>query len=233
MNGDKQLRLSLFAVPDLSIGRAPLTPQNCQFDARRVQYLDGMVAYLESVFTDLRRHHSRSDALSTLQKVLARLPYSELVQIDHDGNPVVSAIPGARDRIVFDHERLRVAILDGLNRRSESPMIPVGRDSPELAHVISKLSQGPRASSENGHRRHLTGDHGSARSQPRRRGRSVRIDRPSASVRGARGPAHLARARRAAVSDLARVDLRRSIPSTAHQVDRRRKENVLLGLLRG
>src|SRR5436190_2486240 len=142
MNGDKQLRLSLFAVPDLSIGRAPLTPQNCQFDARRVQYLNGMVAYLESVFTDLRRHHSRSDALSTLQRVLARLPYSELVQIDHDGNPVVSAIPGARDRIVFDHERLRVAILDGLNRRSESPMIPVSRDSPELAHVISKLSQG-------------------------------------------------------------------------------------------
>jgi L-ascorbate metabolism protein UlaG (beta-lactamase superfamily) len=142
MKGDKQLRLSLFAVPDVSIGRAPLTPQNCQFDARRVEYLDGMVAYLESVFADLRLHHSRSDALASLEKVVARLPYSELVKIDPDGTPVVAAIPGARDRIVFDHDRLRVAILDGLNRRPESPMIPVGRDSPELAHLVSKLARG-------------------------------------------------------------------------------------------
>jgi len=37
MKGDKQLRLSLFTVPDLSIGRAPLTPQNSQFDSRRVR----------------------------------------------------------------------------------------------------------------------------------------------------------------------------------------------------
>jgi L-ascorbate metabolism protein UlaG (beta-lactamase superfamily) len=142
MNGDKQLRLSLFAVPDVSIGRAPLTPQNCQFDARRVEYLDGMIAYLDILFGDLRKRHSRADALARLEQALARLPYSELVKIDHDGTPVVSAIPGARDRIVFDHDRLRVAILDGLNRRSESPVIPVGSYSPEMAHIISKLSAG-------------------------------------------------------------------------------------------
>jgi len=142
MKGGGQLRLSLFAVPDLSIGRAPLTPQNSQFDARRAEYLDGMLAYLESVFEELRKSHSRSDALSRLETIRARLPYSELVRIDAEGTPFITTIPGARDRLVFDHDRVRIIVLDGLNRRSESPVIPVGRHSAEMAHIISKLSRG-------------------------------------------------------------------------------------------
>src|SRR5437867_2745211 len=142
MKGDKQLRLSLFAVPDLSIGRAPLTTQNSQFDSRRVGYLEGMVAYLERLFEDLRRRHSRSEALSGIEKLLAQLPYSELVKINAEGTPLVTEIPSARDRIVFDQERLRITFLDGLHRRSESPAIPAGRHSPEVSHIISKLSRG-------------------------------------------------------------------------------------------
>ena len=97
-----QLRLSLFTVPDLSIGRAPLTPQNSQFDSRRVAYLDGMVAYLESLFDNLRGRYSRSEALSRFERCLAQLPYAELVKINLNGGPIVSEIPTARDRIVFN-----------------------------------------------------------------------------------------------------------------------------------
>jgi len=142
MRGDKQLRLSLFAVPDLSIGRAPLTPQNSQFDSRRVGYLEGMVAYLESLFANLRERHSRSEALAGIEKILAQLPYSELVKINAEGTPLVTEIPGARDRFVFDQDRLRITFLDGLHRRSESPAIPAGRHSPLVSHIISKLSRG-------------------------------------------------------------------------------------------
>ena len=142
MKGDKQLRLSLFTVPDLSIGRAPLTPQNSQFDSRRVGYLEGMVAYLQSLFEHLRKRHSRSEALSRLERLLVQLPYSELVKINPEATPLVTAIPSARDRIVFDQARLRITFLDGLHRGSESPAIPAGRHSPEVSHIISKLSRG-------------------------------------------------------------------------------------------
>src|SRR5437016_1966425 len=73
MNSNTQLRLSLHTVPELSIGRAPLTPQNSQFDPRRLHYLEVMVAYLNSLFDNLQKHHSRAEALSRLQTVLPRL----------------------------------------------------------------------------------------------------------------------------------------------------------------
>src|SRR5436853_6416262 len=100
MERNRHLRLSLFTVPDLSIGRAPLTPQNSQVDPRRVEYLEGMVAYLNSLSTDLRKHHSRSEALSRLDTILSQLPHSELVKPNTIGKPLVSAISAPRDRIV-------------------------------------------------------------------------------------------------------------------------------------
>src|SRR5438105_3422215 len=142
MKTNKQLRLSLFTVPDLSIGRAPLTPQNSQADPKRVEYLEGMVGYLNSLSKDFRKHHSRSEVLSRLGKVLSQLPYSELVKINTNGKPLVTEIPGARDRIVFNEERLRITFLDGLHRRPESPTIPAGRYSPEVSHIVSNLSRG-------------------------------------------------------------------------------------------
>jgi L-ascorbate metabolism protein UlaG (beta-lactamase superfamily) len=142
MNREKQLRLSLFTVPDLSIGRAPLTPQNSQFDPRRLNYLEGMVAYLNGLFEDLRKNYGQSEAGSRLEKLLAQLPYSELAKIDSSGNPVVTEIPTARDRIAFNQERLRINLLDGLHRRPESAGIPARRYSPVVSHIISKLSRG-------------------------------------------------------------------------------------------
>src|SRR5437867_5163369 len=142
MERNRHLRLSLFTVPDLSIGRAPLTPQNSQVDPKRLEYLEGMVAYLNSLSKDLRKRHSRSEALSRLDKVLLQLPYSELVKINTSGKPLVTEIPGARDRIVFNQERLRITFLDGLHRRPESPTIPAGRYSPEVSQIVSKLSRG-------------------------------------------------------------------------------------------
>src|SRR5213594_603408 len=142
MKRNRHLRLSLFTVPELSIGRAPLTPQNSQFDPRRLHYLEGMVAYLNSLFDNLQKHHSRAEALSRLEKVLPQLPYSELAQIDGNGKLLVTEIPGARNRIVFSHERLKIALLDGLRRRSESAAIPAGRYSPDVSRIISKLSRG-------------------------------------------------------------------------------------------
>ena len=67
MKSNTQLRLSLHTVPELSIGRAPLTPQNSQFDPRRLHYLEGMVAYLNGLFDNLQKHHSRAEALSRLE----------------------------------------------------------------------------------------------------------------------------------------------------------------------
>src|SRR5439155_21682090 len=109
---------------------------------RRVGYLEGMVASVESLFANQRTRHSRSEALSRIQKLLVPVPYSELVTINAEGTPLVTEIPSARDRIVFDQERLRITFLDGLHRRSESPAIPAGRHSPEVSHIISKLSRG-------------------------------------------------------------------------------------------
>jgi L-ascorbate metabolism protein UlaG (beta-lactamase superfamily) len=138
----KQLRLSLFTVPDLAIGRAPLTPQNSQFDPKRVEYLEGMVEYLNGLAKDLRERHSREEARSRLEKVLPQLPYSELVTIATNGKLAVTEIPSARDRIGFNQDRLRIALLDGLHRRPESPTIHAGRYSPEVSHVVSTLSRG-------------------------------------------------------------------------------------------
>src|SRR5205809_868271 len=142
MKRNRHLRLSLFTVPELSIGRAPLTPQNSQFDPRRLTYLEGMVDYLNGLLENLRKSHSQSEALFHLEKFLAQLPCSELVKIDTSGEPRVTEIPSARDRIVFTKDRLRINFLDGLHRRTESPGIPAGRYSPEVSHIISKLSQG-------------------------------------------------------------------------------------------
>jgi L-ascorbate metabolism protein UlaG (beta-lactamase superfamily) len=142
MKRNRHLRLSLFTVPELSIGRAPLTPQNSQFDPRRLKYLEGMVDYLNGLFENLLKSYSQSEAISHLEKVLAKLPHSELVKIDTSGEPRVTEIPSARDRIVFNKDRLRINFLDGLHRRTETPGIPAGRYTPEISRIISKLSQG-------------------------------------------------------------------------------------------
>jgi L-ascorbate metabolism protein UlaG (beta-lactamase superfamily) len=142
MKSTSHLRLSLFTVPEVSIGRAPLTPQNSQFDPRRVTYVEGMVAYLNGRFENLRKNYSRAEALSRLETLLAQLPYSELVKIDSSGEPCVAEIPSARDRIAFNKDRLRINFLDGLHRRSESPGIPAGRHTPEISHIISTLARG-------------------------------------------------------------------------------------------
>src|SRR6266571_1842174 len=142
MKRSKQLRLSLFTVPDLSIGPAPLTPQNSQFDPRRLKYLDGMITYLNSLFENLLQRYPRQEALERLVKILPQLPYSELAQIDASGNPIVTEIPSARDRIAFNQDRLKIVFLDGLHRRTESPAIPAGPYSPQVSRIISKLSQG-------------------------------------------------------------------------------------------
>ena len=142
MKGNRHLRLSLFTVPELSIGRAPLTPQNSQFDPRRLKYLEGMVTYLNDRFEELQKGYSQSEALSRLETLLTQLPYSGLVKIDTAGEPRVTEIPNARDRIVFNKDRLRINFLDGLHRGAKSPGIPAGRYSPQVSHIISKLSQG-------------------------------------------------------------------------------------------
>src|SRR6266403_2192809 len=152
MKRNRHLRLSLFTVPELSIGRAPLTPQNSQFDPRRLKYLEGMVAYLNDLFEELQKGYSQSEALSRLENLLAQLPYSELVKIDTAGEPRVTEIPNARDRIVFNKDRLRINFLDGLHRGAKSPGIPAGRYSPQVSHIISKLSQ---VASEKGRPRNL------------------------------------------------------------------------------
>ena len=50
--------------------------------------------------------------------------------------------PSARDRIAFNHERLKITLLDGLHRRPQSPAIPAGCYSPEVSHVLAELSRG-------------------------------------------------------------------------------------------
>ena len=114
---ERRLRMSLFTVPDVSIGRAPLTPQNSQFDQRRLDYLEGMTRYLNNLFQDLEKRYSQEEALSRLQKSIAQLPYSELVEIDGTRTPAVNAIASARDRIAFNQERLKICFLDALGRR--------------------------------------------------------------------------------------------------------------------
>ena len=138
----RPLRLSLFTVPEVSIGSAPLTPQNSQVDPRRVQYLEGMVTYLGQRFRDLQRSHSRSEALARLESERRQLPYAELVRINGNGGAPVSEVAGARDRIAFDHERLKISFPDGRHRGDHIPAIPAGRDSPAVSRIVSRLAQG-------------------------------------------------------------------------------------------
>jgi L-ascorbate metabolism protein UlaG (beta-lactamase superfamily) len=142
MKPNRHLRLSLFTVPEISIGRSPLTPQNSHFDPRRLKYLEGMVAYMNGLFATFGAGYSRAEALSRLEKHLAHLPYPELLRINASGEPPVTEAPTARDKIVFNADRLRINFLDGFHRRPESPGIPAGRHAPKVAHVISKLSHG-------------------------------------------------------------------------------------------
>jgi L-ascorbate metabolism protein UlaG (beta-lactamase superfamily) len=101
-----------------------------------------MIAYLNSLFENLLKRYSRSEALVRLEKILPQLPYSELLKIDESKNPIVAEIPSARDRIVFNHDRLKIVFLDGLHRRTENPAIPAGPYSPVVSRVISQLSHG-------------------------------------------------------------------------------------------
>src|SRR5947209_15834264 len=64
---NRHRRLSLFTVPELSIGRAPLTPQNSQFDPRRLTYLEGMVDYLNGLLENLRKSHSNWEEFFNLE----------------------------------------------------------------------------------------------------------------------------------------------------------------------
>ena len=142
MTTEKHLRFSLFTAPELSIGRAPLTPQNSQFDPKRMRYLEGMVTYLNSLFEAQRKSCSRVEALVRFKKTLAQLPNSELIQFDSERNPSVTEASGARDRIGFNKDRLRINFLDGLHRRTESPSIHSGELTPVLAGIVSRLAHG-------------------------------------------------------------------------------------------
>lgn len=139
MKHKRPLRLSLFTVPELSIGRAPLTPQNSQFDPRRLRYLEGMVAYLNS---ESRRHSGRSEARPHLQNLLRQLPYSELVQVKDSEDSPATEVAGARDRIVYNQDRLRINFLDGLHRRPKTVGIPAGGYAPQVSAIIAALSRG-------------------------------------------------------------------------------------------
>src|SRR5213593_133537 len=108
MKRNRHLRLSLFTVPELSIGRAPLTPQNSQFDPRRLTYLEGMVDYLNGLLESLRISHSQLEAHFHLEKFIPQWACSELAKIDTSGEPRVTEIPNARHRIVFPKHHLRI-----------------------------------------------------------------------------------------------------------------------------
>ena len=142
MSAEKQLRLSLHTVPDLSIGRAPLTPQNSQPDPRRLRYLEGMVAYLNSLLQEFRNRCPAPEAVSRLEAFLPQLPCSDLVTVTRNGRPAVTEAPGARDRIAFLQERLKILFLDGRHRGTGSHAIPAGRHAPRVARIISKLARG-------------------------------------------------------------------------------------------
>jgi L-ascorbate metabolism protein UlaG (beta-lactamase superfamily) len=101
-----------------------------------------MVAYLNGLLLDLQKRCPRPEALSRLEAFLPRLPNSELVTITTNGRPLVAEAPGARDRIAFHPDRLKVLFLDGLHRPTESPAIPAGRFTPQVSHVVSKLAGG-------------------------------------------------------------------------------------------
>jgi L-ascorbate metabolism protein UlaG (beta-lactamase superfamily) len=142
MSRDARLRWSLFTATDLALGRAPLTPQNSQPDPRRARYLEGMVAYLNDLLRDFQRRYPGPEALARLDRFLPQLPCSDLVTTVAHAQPVVSEAPGARDRITFDPDRLKVLFLDGLHRGAESPAIPAGRFVPQVARVVSRLAGG-------------------------------------------------------------------------------------------
>jgi hypothetical protein len=131
-----RLRLSLSTVPELSIGRAPLTPQNSQFDARRVRYLEGMVAYLNG--PAVRDGEGRAETRPSVQQMLTQLPYSDLVEMESGASKRVREVPGARDRIVFNQEHLRINFLDGLHRRTETVGIPASRYVAQISSISSR-----------------------------------------------------------------------------------------------
>lgn len=147
MRRTKHLRLSLYTVPELAVGQVPLNPENSGTDPRRLHYLEGMVVYLNSLFRDAAAREPRETTLARVRRLLSELPHSELVILDPEHDPPVAEHPSARDRIGFDHERLKLVFLDGLNRGSQSPSIAMGGDSPQLARAVAELAHGISESS--------------------------------------------------------------------------------------
>jgi L-ascorbate metabolism protein UlaG (beta-lactamase superfamily) len=138
------LRFSRHTLPELHVGKCSVVPENLSSGQDRIIYLEGMIHYLNGLI----RRTSNPDATHrmTLEDVFqakAMLPHSDLIEFAYrDGLLEAKATEGARDQINFDIDRLNICILDGLNRTRELLRIPSGRNTPQVAKIISHLYQG-------------------------------------------------------------------------------------------
>lgn len=129
------LQFSPHCMPTVLIGAVRACPQNLQESPERLQFLDGLLAFLE------RQHLS----VAAARALVARIPLaSDLIKIveQSDRWHAVEA-PSARDQLSFDLERVAVWLLDGRRQDPRRRLIlPTGEETPSLATLIGKLSAG-------------------------------------------------------------------------------------------
>jgi L-ascorbate metabolism protein UlaG (beta-lactamase superfamily) len=132
-------------MPQLFVGRVRVFPQNMQVAPDRVQFLDGFVAYLNSVLDHARPwlgHPIPMDQVHALVKSFTEV--SSLVELVEENQLwVARAHSWAHDYISFNPSRLTIAFVDGRNRSAKARMhVPTGEATASFARFISLLQRG-------------------------------------------------------------------------------------------
>jgi L-ascorbate metabolism protein UlaG (beta-lactamase superfamily) len=130
--------LSRFVVPVLSVGDQRLCNENMLGGEDRLEYLEGLVAYLNTL---LAAGHS----LEEVREFLTQVPFAALVTLDETSAVRAKKHEQAQDAIAFRMERLTTQFLDGRKRRA-AEMVSLGsaEATPALGRLISRLCWGAR-----------------------------------------------------------------------------------------
>ncbi|MDY7230463.1 MBL fold metallo-hydrolase [Hyalangium rubrum] len=139
------LRLSSYSLPQLLHGSSKLVPQNMQEAPERLQYLEGLVEYLNLLLNKTRGSEGARPSIEQVLDVYDRIPFARsLVDLTHvRGKLVARERAHARDGLSLDVDRLAVAFPDGRLRTPQSTVtLSTGKATPVVARLLAALRSG-------------------------------------------------------------------------------------------
>ncbi|NBD12968.1 MBL fold metallo-hydrolase [Corallococcus silvisoli] len=120
-------------------------PQNMQEAPERLQYLEGMVEYLNLLLDELRGQREAQVSLEQVMDVFDRIPFARsLVELTHvRGRLVAKERPQARDGLSFNVDRLAVAFPNGrIRTRQSTLLLSTGTATPTVARLLAAMRTG-------------------------------------------------------------------------------------------